>query len=264
MGGALMTASDLTWPALLAHWTAFAQSSLALPKTAEGDRFRAAIPAIIGLQAVTFALADLDKLTIPGERSLAIDKSEVLIRTHALEINTLWKSDTLPTEISYIIRDAHAALAAGKTSGVEWRVTTPRLVAQHPGDLLTALVAAGFKGDLFLPVPGTVLFQAAPAAFARAPRGDRPDEHTLRAVKEFLVDVTRPERAPHMRQVYRQFDFGTGSVRRDLIAPASQTNIPGQPQLIPVIQRGRALSVHLPIPGMASLHDVPVEFATEA
>src|SRR5262245_40321112 len=50
---------DLTWPALLGHWTAFAQNSLALPKTADGDRWRAAVPAIIGLQALTHALGDL-------------------------------------------------------------------------------------------------------------------------------------------------------------------------------------------------------------
>ena len=43
----------MTWAALLGKWTEFAQSALALPDDDEGGRLREAVPAIIGLQAVT-------------------------------------------------------------------------------------------------------------------------------------------------------------------------------------------------------------------
>src|SRR5688500_18821296 len=111
--------ADLTWPALLAHWTAFAQASLALPKTAEGDRWRAAVPSIVGLQAVTFALADLDRLRAGeedsgGERALAVDRADMLIRRHGEQLHDLWAGEPLHTELARMIEDARAALAAAK------------------------------------------------------------------------------------------------------------------------------------------------------
>jgi len=106
--------TDLTWPALLAHWTAVAQSSLALPKTADGDRWRAAIPSIINLQAVTFALADLGRLTQPGEKALAFDKSEIIIRSATGQLHALWRGDTLPEEVVKLIHDSGEALEAAR------------------------------------------------------------------------------------------------------------------------------------------------------
>lgn len=259
--------TDLTWPALLAHWTSVAQASLALPKTAEGERWRNAVAPIIGLQAVTFAMADLDRLeagegdTPAGARGAAIDVAEVLVKRHAGELNTLWAGEPMPPEVDAIIADARKAMALARSSGVEWLVTEESLVGEHPGDVVDALISGGFEGDLYLPVPGTILFRHAPAAFARGRSGEKPDAQVLRGVKEFLVDVSKPQRAGQMRQVYRQFDFGTGKVRRDVVVPLGAGIVAGQAQLIPVIERGRALRVHLPIPGMANLEPVPVEFA---
>lgn len=108
----MSTPSDLTWPALLAHWTAFAQSSAALSKSAEGERWRSAVAPIIGLQAVTFALGDLDRLRLPGERAAGLDKAEVLVRTHTGALHALWREEGLPDEIVSLIHDASAALQA--------------------------------------------------------------------------------------------------------------------------------------------------------
>jgi hypothetical protein len=273
----MTTPMDMTWPALLAHWTGIAQASLALPETAENQRWKSAIPAIVGLQAVTFALGDLDRLAVdasgaPGERALAIDKADLASRQFAKDLHTLWHDGPLPDELSLIIADARAAVRLAPAAGVEWRVSVPRLVADHPGELLTILVNSGFAGDLYLPVPGSAVFQNAPAAFARGPAGERPPELVLRAAKELLVDVTRPERVACFRQVYRQFDFGSGKVRRDLVVPterrrASESTddvlVPGQPQLIPAILRGKVQSVNLPIPGMSALDSVAVEFVDD-
>lgn len=98
----------LTWTALLAQWVRFAQASLALPEEVQGDRWRASVPAVINLQAVTFALADLDRLK-PDERALALDRAEILIRSNAAEIDSIWNQQ-MPSSLSEIARDAHLAL----------------------------------------------------------------------------------------------------------------------------------------------------------
>ena len=109
-----MTRDDpnTTWPALLAHWLQFAQASIAFPKTAEGDRLRAAVPSIINLQAVTFALAELHLLPA-AERPVAIDKAAHLIDQHAKLLTDLFAT-TPNEEITPLIQDARAALQAAR------------------------------------------------------------------------------------------------------------------------------------------------------
>ena len=271
-----MSAPNLTWPALLAHWTAFAQSSLALPKDAEGGRWRAAVSSIINLQAVTFALDDLDRLTGPGrggERALALDKAQIIIKSATGQLHSLWREGDLPTELVALIHDAGLAITASTAGGlssfdtdtgggVEWHVTEDRLIAAHPGELVDRLIELNFDGDLFVPTPGVPLFRDSPAAFAVLPTGERPDQHVIRAIKEFLIDVSRPERIPALRQVYRQFDFAQGGPVRDLVVadPANQYKTGGQPLLVPAIRGGKPLPVTLPPKKSADIPALPVVF----
>ena len=257
--------TDLTWTMLLAHWTAFAQSSLALPKTDEGDRFRAAVPAIIGLQAITLALNDIDRLPATsdpeGERALGVDKSTILIRQYAGDLNLIFKGVPLHPEVAVLIDDARTALKTARHSGWEWRVDTDRLAAEHPAELIALVLSTGFHGDLFIASPGIDVFREAPAAFCRQPDGGRPSERVIRAIKEFLIDVGRPERTPQMRQVYRQFDFAAGAAVRDLVAPMDAELPAGQPLLVPAIVEGRAVRVTLPPRRGPQMPAVPVVFA---
>jgi len=105
---------NITWPALLAHWLSFAQASIAFPKTSEGDRLRAAIPSIINLQAVTFALAEVHLLQ-PADRPPAIDRAAHLIDQHAGLLAQMFAADPNP-EIGTLIADAKAALNAARTT----------------------------------------------------------------------------------------------------------------------------------------------------
>lgn len=102
-----------TWPALLAHWLAFAQASLAFPQNPQGDRLRAAVPSIINLQAVTFALAELHLLPT-ADRPPAIDKAAHLIDQHAAVLTGLFAPDP-NGEIDTLIADARAVLQAVRT-----------------------------------------------------------------------------------------------------------------------------------------------------
>lgn len=271
-----MSELPVTWPALLVHWTAFAQSSLALPRTAEGDRWRRAVPAIIGLQAIAHALGDLDRLAPSEDRALALDLAAVGIRSHAQTLEHLWSNEPMHDDLNALIGDARAALAAAKPAtpageetetGVEWCVSGDWLIVDHPGELCETLVEAGFDGDLYLPVPGARLFKHAPAAFARPGSGEIPPEITG-AIRGYLNSgggVGKHQPAARARQVFRQFDFAqkrNGGVVRDVVVVMDSTprSGGGQPQLIAAMLEGRPQQVPLPIPGMSDLEPVPVVF----
>jgi hypothetical protein len=102
-----------TWPALLAHWLAFAQASSAFPKNPQGDRLRAAVPSIINLQAVTFALAEVHLLP-SADRAPAINKAAHLIDQHSKLLAGLF-AETPNEEITTLINDARAILQAVRT-----------------------------------------------------------------------------------------------------------------------------------------------------
>jgi hypothetical protein len=106
---------QVTWAALLGRWTEFARASVALPRNAEGDRWRRAVPAIIGLQAVTYGLGEMDRLA-PDERALGLDRAAVLIDRHAAELCALWGAAPARHELAELIADSRSALrvAAGE------------------------------------------------------------------------------------------------------------------------------------------------------
>lgn len=96
-----------TWSALLARWVEFARAALALPDTDEGTRWRASVPAIITLQAVTHALGEVDRLPAP-ERGLALDRAGVLIRENEESVRLLWEAEGLPERLRELVDDARA------------------------------------------------------------------------------------------------------------------------------------------------------------
>ena len=104
--------APLSWPALLAAWTDFARASVAFPKDAEGDRWRAAVPGIIDLQAAACALGELHRLP-EGHAAAAVDTAEVLISRRTRELRDLWDSKP-PEGVVEVILDAHSAAAAAR------------------------------------------------------------------------------------------------------------------------------------------------------
>ncbi len=80
---------QLTWAALLGQWVDFARSAVALPTDAEGQRRRSAVPDMIQLQAVWFALESWEALATE-EQALALDRAEVLVDRHAGRLRSAW------------------------------------------------------------------------------------------------------------------------------------------------------------------------------
>jgi hypothetical protein len=127
---------DLTWAALLGRWTALAQTSLALPATPEGDRWRQSVPSIVALQAVCMALGDdagLARLA-PDERALRVDRAGLLIAHHTAMLGAIWRTTDGPTaapvalhpELASLLDDARAAHARAGSALV-------RPSSNHPG-----------------------------------------------------------------------------------------------------------------------------------
>ena len=103
---------QLTWAALLGRWVEFARSAMALPEDTVGTAVRESVPDIIMLQAVWFALKDMDGLTA-AERALGLDRAEVLIDRHAGALNRRWAGDAstpMPRQLQELIDDARSRL----------------------------------------------------------------------------------------------------------------------------------------------------------
>jgi hypothetical protein len=99
----------LTWAALLGRWVEFAQAAVALPDDADGRNWRQAVPAIIGLQAVTMALGDADQLAA-DQRALGLDRAEILINRHVKQLHAIFGEAALHPMLEELILDAHSAL----------------------------------------------------------------------------------------------------------------------------------------------------------
>lgn len=224
---------DLTWPALLARWTEFARASVAFPKTAEGERWRAAVAPIIALQSVAMALRDLDALA-PGGRAGALDMAELLVRRHGAELLQLWRGEPLPGEVDRLLADARSALATARECGVEWRTAGARTVTVEPERVAAALRAVGFEGDALAAVGGVAVGPGAPVLFLRGAWGGPPEPAAAAAAERALgagAIERRPVRGP--RQVYRQSHGG--GVRDVVLALDSDLPV-GRPLLVWVRQ----------------------------
>lgn len=82
----------LTWVALLGKWTELARASVAFPKTSQGAKWRKSVPDLIGLQAITHALGEIDLLR-EEEQGLALDRAALGIETHAANLVELFAED---------------------------------------------------------------------------------------------------------------------------------------------------------------------------
>ncbi|MEC9372397.1 MAG: hypothetical protein VYC34_01070 [Planctomycetota bacterium] len=214
---------------MLARWMDFARASVAFPDDAEGRRWKASVAPVITLQAVTLALGEADERLEGDERALAADRAAELIRRETVRLHEAWYDPVgaapMPEGVDELIRDAERALRGFEASGTEWVVVEERVVARDPTATARALVDAGFEGDMWAALPGTMLFRGAPLAFIRS----------RDAAVSFAGCESRRSQGP--RQVYRQVD-ASGRPVRDLVAALEGWLPPGQPLLTAVIEGG--------------------------
>lgn len=218
----------LTWTGLLGRWIEFAQGALALPDDADGDRWRRSVPAIINLQAVTFALADLGSLPWE-EHDLARDRAEILVRRHAAEIEGAWRAVAMPPELLELLEDAGRALAHAEFAGsrqLRWTGSEVLVMPALPDKLLD-----GEKGTLAIAQPGTLIMPGEPVAWWCGFAGS--------ALAEALPDCSL-ELPVLPAQIYRQLG-DDGHMERDVIAAVTDDPEPGLPLLVPLRQHGEPI-----------------------
>lgn len=243
------TRDTTTWATLLAGWVHFAQSAVALPDTAEGQRWKDSIASTIALHAHAMALGEIDRVE-PEERALAMDKSELSIKEHAAALNQTWRGEPMPDSISELIQDAKDAWEAALHEGVVWVVKSERFKGFHPGELMEMLLDAGFIGEVLVSTPGVEMFEGAPVATCRENFGGEPGSDIVRMIDAYLHacdgEVDHPQIIRPVCQVYRQFNFLAGGAQKDLVASVTGDLQSGQPLLIPVVSGGASCSVPLP------------------
>jgi hypothetical protein len=264
------------WSMLLAKWVELAQASVAFPKTADGDRWRAAVPAIIGLQAVACALGEVD--TIPAaERGIAIDRAEVLTRTHIAQLHGLWRGEPLPDLLAELIADARHAAHAARHSGLAITVVSGVAMLRSAQDTAAvggAMVEAGFSGTLWLAAPGVAIGPGSVLGFLRNTRGGSPPPALHPRLREIITSALAPsvlapvelafEPVPEMLQVYRTVEappHGTGPAPASTSAPAPNPGPaptdrltrfdaelpPGRPLLVAVLDAGQPVPPPSPL-----------------
>lgn len=99
----------LTWAVLLSQWVEFAQRAVGLPRDGAGQRMRESVPDVIMLQAVWFALGEINELD-HDERALGLDRAQVLIERHAEALRARWQGVEMPAEMARLIADAEGRL----------------------------------------------------------------------------------------------------------------------------------------------------------
>lgn len=98
----------LTWAVLLGRWVDFARASLVLPDDGEGRRVKASVSDIIMLQAVWFALREVEGLS-PEQRALGVDRAGLLIERHAGALRRRWGDREMPEALTELIAEAESA-----------------------------------------------------------------------------------------------------------------------------------------------------------
>jgi len=255
--------ASATWATLLAGWVQYAQSAVALPESEDGQRWRDSVAPTIALHAHAMALGEIEKVD-PGERSLAMDKSELGIKEHAAKLNAVWRGEPMPESISELIQDAKDAWEVALHEGVAWIVKSERFKTFHPGELAEMLLDAGFIGEVLVASPGVEIFRGAPTAICRENFGGEPGPDIVEMIDAFLTacegEVDHPQIIRPVCQVYRQYNFLAGGAQKDVVAPVTGDLQSGQPLLVPVVSGGETCPVPLPPKASKPLDPVEVEW----
>jgi hypothetical protein len=176
-------------------------------------------------------------------------------------LHDAWRDGPLDPRITEMIEDAQASLAAAAAWGLEWVVGASPLVADHPAELVGALLSSQYPGSLLVPAPGEPISRGAPAAFLAARRAGAIEPLWADLVSAFLDADAPPAGRPGPRQVYRQFDFARAGPVRDLVLPVAAGPAPGQPLLVWAIVDGAAQPVSLPPRRRPPEPQIPLVFA---
>ncbi|MAC18143.1 MAG: hypothetical protein CMJ23_00400 [Phycisphaerae bacterium] len=219
----------ITWTTLLSHWTSLVKASeglvMASPDDPDAHRWRDSITEIVTLQAVTFALGDLEAMAEP-DRALARDRADLAVTESAAGLDREWRGVEMPPMLLEIAADARRAVEAAVYTGLRWLVPVGGMHRRMPA---VDLEVAGVEGTLAVMQPGTLVLPGEPMAWWTE-RGLPKELEALAGRDDYQIRKGPPV------QVYRDLD-AEGRVAGDLVA--SLQDLPaGLPLLVPVCLDG--------------------------
>jgi len=229
--GVLDPITDLgTWSALLGHWMALVKAGEGLRRAAETDpdaaRWRASIPEVVTLQAITFALGDLARLP-EADRPLARDRADLGVVAAASALDAVWRGVEMPESVLEIAADARRAVEQAVYAGLRWIIFGGSARTRMPVLDWNADPDAE-RGTLAVMLPGTIVLPGEPVAWWT----ERSRPPALAGADWEVVE------GPPV-QVYRELDE-QGRVVADLVAPLDDLPA-GLPLLAPISLDGQPI-----------------------
>ena len=219
----------VSWAALLGRWMEFAQASAALPKTREGDQWRASVTPMITLQAVTFALSEMEQVEA-SERLLGWDRGEMLCEDAIDQLDQAW-GPAAPPELIEVVEQAEAALTdvLGRFSLVLVQ-TQPDVLIMPSIDIIDSV------GACTLAAEGTPIMPGSPMGWWADVELDQVRSLQLPGVLQLLRS---PVQVWRCRDDQEQFS-------EDVVTDLGTDCDDGLPLLVPRVLDGMPLSDPLP------------------
>lgn len=212
----------VVWAALLGRWLQHVQ--VLREDLGSDPRLIASSAAWIDIQAVTFALADMDGLSM-GEIAHARAQASWCIRERAKELSSIWSGEPMPAGLVDAMHAAEVSLERSQFAGVT------ELVWAGPNWLeVPSVTPDPPQGTVGIAHPGTLLAPGTPLAWwaqAESPTW-------LEALPITKCTRTYPG-VPH--QVYRQLD-DQGRYQADHVQSVLDEPVAGMPLIIPLSEEG--------------------------
>ncbi|MDG2423984.1 MAG: hypothetical protein P8M22_08400 [Phycisphaerales bacterium] len=219
----------VSWAALLGRWMDFARASAALPRTPEGDQWRSSVSPMITLQAVTFALSELEQVDA-AERMLGWDRGEMLCEEAIEQLDQIW-GPAAPPEIIEVVEQAEAALGH-----VLERFSLVLIQASSEVMIMPAMEIVEPVGSCTLAAVGTPIMPGAPMAWWSDVDLDQIRALQLPGVLQLLQC---PVQVWRCRNELEQFS-------EDVVTDLDTEREDGLPLLVPRVLEGMLLSDPMP------------------
>ena len=229
----------VSWAALLGRWMEFAQASAALPSTREGDQWRASVSPMITLQAVTFALSEMEQVAV-SDRMLGWDRSEMLCDEAIEQLDQVWGPGA-PPELMEVVEQAESALVdvLGRFS----------LVLIHDREdvlIMPSMEIIETAGACTVAAEGTPIMPGAPMAWWADVELDQVRTLELPGVLQLLRSPVQVWRCRDQQEVFCE----------DVVTDLDSECEDGLPLLVPRVLEGMPLSDPLPDPAdVTAFHD---------
>ncbi|MHC4975600.1 MAG: hypothetical protein ACYTF7_03225 [Planctomycetota bacterium] len=215
----------IAWSTLLARWIEWARAAVALPDDAHGSSWKASLPHLIALQAITHALDELPSV-VAADRPLALERAALTIRESCKALHNCWAGEPMPISITVFIDEAHHTLARAQTLGPVFHVELSDWIAPDPTHWARALIERGFTGNASAVLPGTLLSPGAPCAWCSDTTTEIP-----------AIPGCAPPKLLARPQIYREID--ENDAIRDVLSDFSAEPLPGMPLMVRLIENGQ-------------------------